>query len=142
MIIRAFAATVLLLTLTACNGTRTGEPAAPATAVQNSDPTPTTVDNVDNSVSDTPLSGEEILSSCLRELRALRQLSPQAYEEKNREISRLVVDAKQYVNVRPDVNRDVNVIMDSAYQYHIAKTCNEVREQVTRILLNKIDTDN
>lgn len=84
------------------------------------------------------LDGSTILQSCLKELNALQQVNHARYQIRSNDLNRIVAQAKQYMQVRGNLSNDVSVIMDAAYQYRIARNCNDIRTDLTRSLLERV----
>lgn len=82
---------------------------------------------------------EAILRSCLKELNALQQVNQAKYQAKSTELNRLLTEAKSYTKIRSSLNGDMSIILDSAFQYRIARTCNDIRVELTRSLLERIE---
>lgn len=82
---------------------------------------------------------ETTLPFCLKELDALKQVDATKYQAKSSELNHLLKEAKNYVQVRNSLNNDMNVILDSAFQYRIARTCNDIRVALTQSLLQRIE---
>jgi hypothetical protein len=82
---------------------------------------------------------QAMLKFCLKELDALKKVDAKQYQGKSSELNHLLSEAKTYVQVRNSLNNDMSVILDSAFQYRIAKTCNDIRVDLTQSLLQRIE---
>jgi PBP1b-binding outer membrane lipoprotein LpoB len=86
-------------------------------------------------------SNDAIMYSCMKELNALQQLNPALYQTKGVELNRIVTQAKLYMKVRESVSSNTTLIMDSAYQFRIAKACNDIRTDLTNALVDRVETN-
>lgn len=92
--------------------------------------------------SNTPGTSEEYdatLGPCLKELKALQQIKEAKFVTRNAELNHLLGEAKNYMKVRGNINSEMTNILDSAFQYRIARTCNDIRVDLTRSLLERIE---
>ncbi|MBU3892182.1 hypothetical protein KH388_05570 [Serratia rubidaea] len=79
------------------------------------------------------------LYTCMKELNALQQVSPAAYQSKNAELNQILTQAKLYTQVRANLSREINGILDSGYQYRIGKACNDIRTALTQALVERVE---
>ncbi|MFI8415871.1 hypothetical protein ACQKDS_04460 [Serratia sp. NPDC078593] len=85
------------------------------------------------------IGNDEVMYSCIKELNALQQINPALYQTKSSQLNHIVTQAKLYIKVRESVSTDTSKIMDAAYQYRIAKICNEVRTDLTNSLVERVE---
>lgn len=83
--------------------------------------------------------GGTVLQSCLRELDALKRIHQKRYQAKSGDLNRVLTQAKSYMELRESLNVDTVSIMDAAYQFKISRTCNSVRTELTRTLLERLE---
>lgn len=79
------------------------------------------------------------LYTCMKELNALQQVAPAAYQSKNAELNQILAQAKLYTQVRANLSNEINGILDSGYQYRIGKTCNDIRTALTQALVERVE---
>ncbi|CAM4319169.1 Uncharacterised protein [Yersinia intermedia] len=82
---------------------------------------------------------DAILEPCLKELRALQQVKQTKFMARSAELNHLLGEAKTYIKVRSSMNGEMTTILDSAFQYRIARTCNDIRVDLTHSLLERIE---
>ncbi|MFC0178655.1 hypothetical protein [Thorsellia kenyensis] len=85
------------------------------------------------------LAGGGVLQTCLRELEALKRVHQKRYEAKSGDLNRVLTQAKSYMELRENLNTDTVSMVDSAYQFKISRTCNSVRTELTRTLLERLE---
>lgn len=81
---------------------------------------------------------EAIMYTCMKELNALQQVNASLYQARNVELNQIVAQAKLYMRVRNNVSIDIQQIMDAAYQFHISKACNRIRNDLTNALVERV----
>ncbi len=112
----------------------------PAPAAQSSERATTPAPSPLDMSSPAPQMREDAtLRACLQELNALQQVNPGQYQGKSTELNRLLAEAKRYMSIRGDLNSSTNIMLDSAFQYRIARVCNDIRIDLTRSLLERIE---
>ncbi|UNK24086.1 hypothetical protein [Yersinia intermedia] len=82
---------------------------------------------------------DTILEPCLKELKALQQVKQTKFMARSAELNHLLGEAKTYIKVRSSMNGEMTTILDSAFQYRIARTCNDIRVDLTHSLLERIE---
>ncbi|WP_143047594.1 hypothetical protein [Thorsellia anophelis] len=87
-----------------------------------------------------PIAGGGVLQTCLRELEALKRVHQKRYQAKSGDLNRVLTQAKSYMELRESLNGDTVAIMDAAYQFKISRTCNSVRTELTRTLLERLES--
>uniref|UniRef100_A0A182SU31 Major facilitator superfamily (MFS) profile domain-containing protein n=1 Tax=Anopheles maculatus TaxID=74869 RepID=A0A182SU31_9DIPT len=60
------------------------------------------------------------------------------YQTRSLELNHIVSEAKLYMRVRDNVSTDIHQIMDAAYQFRISKTCNQIRTDLTKALVERV----
>ncbi|OMQ22963.1 hypothetical protein [Serratia oryzae] len=83
-------------------------------------------------------STETVIHSCMKELNALQQVNQAMYQSRSLELNHIVSEAKLYMRVRDNVSTDIHQIMDAAYQFRISKTCNQIRTDLTKALVERV----
>jgi hypothetical protein len=81
---------------------------------------------------------DDIMYPCMKELNALQQVSPRLYQTRSVELNDIVAQAKLYMRIRDNVSTDIHQIMDAAYQFRIAKTCNRISTDLTNALIERV----
>ncbi|WP_431221794.1 hypothetical protein ACQ86O_15085 [Serratia sp. L9] len=81
---------------------------------------------------------EAIMYTCMKELNALQQVNAGLYQTRSVEMNHIVTQAKLYMRVRENVSVDIQQIMDAAYQFRISKTCNQIRNDLTNALVERV----
>lgn len=81
---------------------------------------------------------DAVMSTCMRELNALQQVNTKLYQSRSTELNNIVTQARLYMRVRDNVSPEIHQIMDAAYQFRIAKTCNLIRTDLTRALVERV----
>ncbi|MFC0225510.1 hypothetical protein [Serratia aquatilis] len=81
---------------------------------------------------------DAVMVTCMRELNALQQVNSKLYQSRSTELNNILAEAKLYMRVRDNVSPDIHQIMDAAYQFRITKTCNLIRTDLTRALVERV----
>jgi len=81
---------------------------------------------------------DDIMYTCMKELNALQQVSPRLYQTRSVELNDILAQAKLYMRIRDNVSIDIHQIMDAAYQFRIAKTCNRISTDLTNALIERV----
>ncbi|KFK96601.1 MULTISPECIES: hypothetical protein [unclassified Serratia (in: enterobacteria)] len=81
---------------------------------------------------------ETVINSCMKELNALQQVNQAMYQTRSIELGHIVSEAKLYMRVRSDVSAEIHQIMDAAYKFRIGKTCNQIRTDLTKALVQRV----
>ncbi|HGM5490110.1 TPA: hypothetical protein ACKP1B_001722 [Serratia fonticola] len=81
---------------------------------------------------------DAVMYSCMKELNALQQVNAGLYQTRNAELNHIITQAKLYMRVRANVSVDIQQIMDAAYQFRISKTCNQIRNDLTNALVERV----
>lgn len=81
---------------------------------------------------------DDIMYPCMKELNALQQVSPRLYQTRSTELNDIVSQAKLYMRIRDNVSTEIHQIMDAAYQFRIAKTCNRISTDLTNALIERV----
>lgn len=81
---------------------------------------------------------DDIMYPCMKELNALQQVSPRLYQTRSTELNDIVAQAKLYMRIRDNVSTEIHQIMDAAYQFRIAKTCNRINTDLTNALIERV----
>jgi hypothetical protein len=81
---------------------------------------------------------DAVMYTCMKELNALQQVNAGLYQTRSAELNHIVTQAKLYMRVRPNVSVDTQQIMDAAYQFRISKTCNQIRNELTNALVERV----
>lgn len=79
------------------------------------------------------------LTVCTQELDALRQVSVPAWQIRNTELSSILTQEKVYRNVRDNISKGSVTIMDAAYTYKISRVCNDISNDLTHELVEKVE---
>ncbi|OUC39430.1 hypothetical protein BJP35_0018 [Enterobacter sp. J49] len=79
------------------------------------------------------------LSFCTRELESLHQVSQTAWHKRNTELANILTQERVYRNVRSNISESSVTIMDAAYNYKISRVCNDIRNDLTRELVEKVE---
>lgn len=99
-----------------------------------------TVNSPTNPQSAMAIGGGGVLQTCLRELDALKRVHQKRYQAKSGDLNRVLTQAKSYMELRENLDGDTVSIMDAAYQFKISRTCNSVRTELTRTLLERLES--
>ncbi|MFZ1871752.1 hypothetical protein [Serratia sp. D1N4] len=83
-------------------------------------------------------STETLVGSCMKELNALQQVNQAMYQTRSIELNHILSEAKLYMRVRDNVSTDIHQIMDAAYKFRISKTCNQIRTDLTKALVQRV----
>lgn len=83
-------------------------------------------------------STETVMNSCMKELNALQKVNQAMYQARSLEFNHIVSEAKLYMQVRDNVSTDIHQIMDAAYKFRISKTCNRIRTDLTKALIERV----
>lgn len=84
-----------------------------------------------------PVGTEAMMANCMKELSALQQISPGQYRARSVELNGIVTQGRLYMQVRSSVSPDTQQIMDAAYQFKISRTCNQIRTDLTKALIDR-----
>lgn len=79
------------------------------------------------------------LTVCTQELHALHQVSVPAWQIRNTELSSILTQEKVYRNVRDNISKGSVTIMDAAYTYKISRVCNDISNDLTHELVEKVE---
>ncbi|MBE3210334.1 hypothetical protein IM288_17855 [Enterobacter cloacae complex sp. P32C] len=81
----------------------------------------------------------ERMALCLRELDALKNISPEQYDRYQTAFSRLMSGAAKYAGVRTKVNLTIQDTIDARYRYQVTLLCSDVSLSVMNGLLERKD---
>lgn len=81
---------------------------------------------------------DDIVYPCMKELNALQQVNAQLYQRRSVELNEIMTQAKLYMRIRDNVSTEIHQIMDAAYQFRIAKTCNRINTDLTNALIERV----
>lgn len=132
---------VALVSLVGCQAIAT-----PQDEIANNEASAPVVNNTANNTqvvmpqSSSAIAGGGVLQTCLRELDALKRVHQKRYQAKSGDLNRVLTQAKSYMELRESLNGDTVAIMDAAYQFKISRTCNSVRTELTRTLLERLES--
>ncbi|WP_024913613.1 hypothetical protein [Chania multitudinisentens] len=132
---KTIAVTALCVLLAGCQNTKARPPIKTAPVVA---PSPTVTQPVKPAQPMISTGTEEVMYSCMKELNALQQVNSAVYQTRSAELNHIVSEAKLYMRVRGDVSTDIHQIMDAAYKFRISKTCNQIRNDLTNALIERV----